>query len=80
MNERNARGTSICSILPMTITSSLFYYKGNFMNWKIAILCAIGGSIGGYIGARLLKKLPDNILKITFVVFILYASIRMLIN
>lgn len=49
LEDVKARGTSVFCILPMVITSSFFYYKGNFIDWKIAILCAVGGSIGGYI-------------------------------
>ena len=74
-----ARGTSVFCILPMVITSSFFYYKGHYIDWKIAILCAIGGTIGGYIGAKLLKKLPEKILKIAFTIFLIYASYKMLI-
>lgn len=62
----------------MVLTSSFFYYKGDFINWKIAILCGIGGAIGGYIGAKLLKKLPDRILKIAFTIFIIYVAYKML--
>lgn len=78
MQSQKARGTSIFCILPMVITSSIFYYKGNYINWNIAMLCAIGGAVGGYIGAKLLKKLPDRILKITFTVFLIYVSYKML--
>ena len=80
MEDSKARGTSVLCILPMVITSSFFYYKGNFIDWKIAILCAIGGSIGGYIGAKLLKKLPENILKIAFTIFLVYMSYKMIIS
>ena len=73
-----ARGTSIFCILPMVLTSSFFYYKGNYINWKIAFLCALGGAIGGYIGARLLKKLPEKILKSAFAIFLIYVAVRML--
>ena len=52
MDSQKARGTSVFCILPMVLTSSIFYYKGNFINWKVAILCGIGGAIGGYIGAN----------------------------
>ncbi len=79
MSSKKARGTSIFCILPMVLTSSIFYYKGNYINWKTAILCAIGGTIGGYIGARLLKKLPEQILKIAFVIFLIYISYKMII-
>ena len=78
MNSKKARGTSIFCILPMVITSSFFYYKGNLINWKIAILCAIGGTIGGYIGAKLLKKLPEKIMRIDFTIFLIYVSYRMI--
>lgn len=78
VEETRARGTSIFCILPMVITSGLFYYKDNFIDWKIAILCAIGGSIGGFIGAKLLKKLPVKVFKIMFILFLIYASYNML--
>ena len=79
LEDKKARGTSVLCILPMVITSSIFYYKSNFINLKLAVLCAIGGTIGGYIGAKLLKKLPENLFKISFIVFLIYASIKILI-
>ena len=80
MEPQKARGTSVFCILPMVLTSSFFYYKGNFINWKTAILCGIGGAIGGYIGAKLLKKLPDKVLKIAFTIFLIYVSLKMILK
>ena len=80
MDSQKARGTSVFCILPMVLTSSIFYYKGNFINWKVAILCGIGGAIGGYIGAKLLKKLPEKYLKMAFTIFLIYVSIKMTIK
>lgn len=80
MDSQKARGTSVFCILPMVLTSSIFYYKGNFINWKVAILCGMGGAIGGYIGAKLLKKLPEKYLKIAFTIFLIYVSIKMIIK
>ena len=79
MDAQKSRGTSIFCILPMVITSSFFYYKGHYINWKTSMLCAIGGSIGGFFGAKLLKKLPEKTLKIAFTIFLIYASYKMLI-
>jgi uncharacterized membrane protein YfcA len=78
IDDTKSRGTSVFCILPMVLASSIFYYKGNYIDWKIAVLCAIGGAIGGYIGAKLLKKLPEKILKITFTGFLIYVSVRMI--
>ena len=78
MEDSKARATSIFCILPMIIASGIFYYKNKFIDWKIGILCAIGGIIGGYIGAKLLKKLPDKYLKLSFAIFLIYVSIKLI--
>lgn len=78
LEDTKARGTSVFCILPMVVTSSFYYYKGNYINWKTAILCAIGGCVGGYLGAKLLKRLPTKVLKIAFTIFLIYVSFKMI--
>lgn len=78
MNSVEARATSIACILPMVITSSIFYAKNNYLNWDIGIMCAIGGIIGSFIGSKILNKIPEKILKITFIIFLIYAGIKMI--
>ena len=78
LESTKARGTSLCCILPMVLTSSFFYYKGNYIDWKIAIFCAIGGSIGGYIGAKIIKKISERILRIVFTIFLVYVAYKMI--
>lgn len=80
ISDAKARATSVFCILPMVITSGIFYYQNNYIDWDVGIKCAIGGIIGGYIGAKLLKKLDAKILKIAFIIFLTYAAIRMLIT
>ena len=78
LNEVESRATSVFCILPMVLASSIFYYKGNFMDWRLGILCAIGGIIGGMIGSKLLKKVDEKYLKISFIVFLIYVSYKMI--
>lgn len=78
IEPKKARATSLCCMLIMVITSGIFYYRSNYINWNSGILCAIGGIFGGYIGAIILKKIPDYILKIIFTIFIIYYAYRML--
>lgn len=78
LDATKSRGTSVFCILPMVVTSSFFYYKGNFIDWKTAFLCAAGGAVGGYFGAKLLKKLSEKIMKIAFTIFLFYVSYKMI--
>lgn len=78
LEEPNARATSVFAILPMVIASSVFYLKSNYINWKIGILCAVGGIIGGFLGSKLLTKVSDKILKISFTLFLFYVSVKMI--
>ena len=80
MKDVEARATSVLCILPMVVTSGIFYYQYKQINWKVGIFCAIGGIIGGIVGANVLNKLPTKYLKIAFTIFLIYASFRMLIQ
>ncbi len=78
IDPKKSRATSLLCMLVMVIVSSIFYYKNNYIEWKVGVLCAIGGIVGGYLGAKILKKVPDYVLKIAFTIFIAYYSFRML--
>lgn len=78
MKDVESRATSVICILPMVVTSGIFYYRNNYMDWKVGILCAIGGIAGGIVGAKLLNKLPTKYLKIAFTIFLIYSSYKMI--
>ncbi|MBQ6992806.1 MAG: sulfite exporter TauE/SafE family protein [Clostridia bacterium] len=80
LKDNKARATSVFTILPLVIVSGIFYYKNNFVDWNIGIKCAIGGIVGGIIGAKLLKKISNKTLRILFVIFLIYVSIKMIIG
>ena len=60
----------------MDITFNWLIYDD--CSWNTGILCAIGGIIGGFIGAKLLNKIPDKYLKLAFAIFLIYAGWNML--
>lgn len=53
----------------MVITTAIIYSKNNLINWKTGLYCAIGGILGGAVGAILLNKVHDKYLKIIFAIF-----------
>jgi len=79
MKDNEARATSVFAILPMVIASGIFYYRNNYIDWNLGVKCAVGGIAGGAIGAKLLKKISTKTLRILFIIFLLYTSIRMII-
>lgn len=78
LEDAKARATSVFAILPMVVVSGLFYYKKDYIDWNLGIKCAIGGIIVGIIGAKLLKKMSSKTLRILFVIFLAYTSIKMI--
>ncbi len=78
MDSVESRATSIFCILPMVLTSGIFYYENHYIDWKISIFCAIGGIIGGFFGTKILNKMPEWILKLSFGFFILYIAVKMI--
>lgn len=78
LSEKQARATSVLCILPMVLTSGFFYFRSDFVDWRVGVLCAIGGMIGGAVGAKLLKKTKDQYLKLAFAIFLGYVSFKIL--
>ena len=78
LEPKKARATSVFCILPMVAVTAIFYGTNNLIRWDIGIKCAIGGIIGGIIGARLLNYLPEKYLRIAFTLFLIYAGINMI--
>ena len=74
--EKEARAIAIFCILPMVLTSMLNYNKSGNIDWKLGIYCGIGGLIGGWIGANILKKIKDKYLVLIFIIFLIYAAIQ----
>ena len=77
--EIKSRATTILCIFFMVIVSSFFYYKQDSVDWNVAIKCSIGGILGGIIGSKLLIKLDKKILKIFFVILLIYSGVKMII-
>ena len=76
IEDKKARATAALCILPMVVTSGIFYYKNHYIDWKLGLLCAIGGIPGGYIGTKIFKKLDVKYFKLLFIGFLIYTSIK----
>lgn len=80
LDEKEARATTIFSMLIIIIVTSIVYLKYKNFDMILGLKCAIGGIIGSYIGTKILNKInvKSKIFKIVFIVFLIYSSYCML--
>ncbi|MCQ1529729.1 sulfite exporter TauE/SafE family protein [Lutispora saccharofermentans] len=79
VKDHRAHATAIAVILPLTIISSFIYVKSGIIDVNTTLKVTIGSITGAYIGSKLLNKLPINILRKLFGIFMIIAAIRMVI-
>ena len=79
-DEVKSRATTILCIFFMVFTSSFFYFNQNSIDWILAVKCAIGGVIGSFVGSKLLICINKNILRISFIIFLIYAGFTMIFS
>ncbi len=80
LNQRNAQACAISVILPLCIVSATVYAMRGYYNISDALPYLPFGLVGAFFGAKLLKKLPDKLLKKIFALFMIYTGIRMLMR
>lgn len=78
VNDYKAHATAISIILPLSVISTIIYFANNSIPMKTAIPVTIGGVVGSFLGAKLLNKIPINILRKIFGSAIIYTAIRMI--
>ncbi|SHK37442.1 sulfite exporter TauE/SafE family protein [Tepidibacter formicigenes] len=77
IEEHKSHATTLSIIIFFTITSSFIYIKNNIYDLNITYKVAIGSTIGGVIGAKLLNKFSGKKLRLLFGIFMILASLRM---
>lgn len=77
LDDKKAHGTSVFVIMFLCIFSGFLYVSEGKINIADVIWYLPGGIIGGALGAKLLKKIKPDVLKILFGIVMIYSGIRM---
>ena len=80
LDEYSARGTTMTTVLFIVISSAFFYYKNNYFDFKLGLYTAIGGVLGGILGAKLMKNIQKFWLSLMFDIFIIIIAIMMIFS
>lgn len=79
IEDHKAHATAIAVILPLSVISSFIYFGHSVVDLRLTLKVATGAVLGGIIGSMLLNKLPVNLLRKIFGVFMIIAAIRMVL-
>lgn len=78
LTEKSAHATAILTILPISIASSVVYIVSGTVNYLQLLYATIGFVVGGILGALLLKKLNNKVLRIIFAIIMIIAGLKMM--
>lgn len=78
LQQKRAHATAIALILPLCAVSSVAYLANTTFDFSVIIPSAIGVTIGGVMGAALLKKMSDDFLTFLFYALMLFAGLKMI--
>ena len=77
-SQHAAQGTSLAVLaVPVTFLAAYNYYSEGYVNWKFALIIAIGFVVGGYFGSKLAISINQDMLKKIFGVILLIAAFKM---
>jgi uncharacterized membrane protein YfcA len=77
VEDHKAHATAIAIILPLSILSSIIYYRYNVVDIALTGKVAVGSVLGGIVGSMLLNKLSVNVLRKFFGIVMIIAAVRM---
>ncbi|MGC8734225.1 MAG: sulfite exporter TauE/SafE family protein [bacterium] len=81
LDQKVAQGTSLALLMiPVTLFAVINYYKNNLINKNVLLLLVISFPIGAFIGSYIAVKLPSDILKKIFAIFLIIVAIKMLFD
>lgn len=76
--KKKAHATTVAVILVFSLISIFFYAKEGNIDLKTSLWCALGGTLGGALGAYLLRKIPTSWVSKIFGILMLISAWRML--
>ena len=80
-NQHQAQGTVLALLMfPVVALGVLNYYKGGYVDFKVAILLGLGFVLGSWIGSKFAVQIPEFWLKKVFGGIILLVSLKMIFS
>ena len=79
-NQKEAQASAVAVILPLCILSAVIYNMKGYYTLSEALPYVPFSVTGAIVGTALMKKIPNNLLRKIFALFMLYLGVRMVIR
>jgi len=79
IEDHKAHATAISIILPLSLISSLIYFKYDVVDLSLTLKVAIGSVLGALAGSCMLNRISVNALRKIFGIFMIIAAVRMVL-
>ncbi len=80
LSQKDAHSTAIAVLLPVSLSSGISYLGAGHVTFADALPFIIPSVVGAVAGTFILQKIPQNLLKKVFAVFMLYAGVRLFLR
>jgi len=83
-SQHQAQGTSLAVLaVPVTLLAAYTYHKSGLeqnegLDWRVALIIAVGFVAGGYFGSKLAINLNQQLLKKIFGVILIIVAVKMI--
>jgi uncharacterized membrane protein YfcA len=79
--QKSAQGTALAVMVPMTLVGALRYWRNPEidMSLTIILLIVLGALVGALAGTEIAYRLPNQVLRKVFAVFLVVVAFRMFI-
>ena len=78
-SQQMAQGTTLLMmVIPVTSLAAWQYYKAGNVDVKTALILGVAFFISGFIGAKFVNQIPQEVLKKVFAVLLIVIAVKML--
>ncbi len=80
-SQHAAQGTTLALMVPpIGILGAYVYYRLGYVNVKAAFFICLGFFLGGFLGAKLAGRIPDETLRKLFGAVLMVVALRMILG
>lgn len=80
IDMHSAAGTSLAIIIPTALVGVATHFSRGTVDWRLALLIAVGSIVGSYLGSNFAYALSATTLKKIFAMILLIVSLSILLD